>query len=111
MWSLSSLENEFVETTFAVYNEDLKNIRSWIVENHPRLLKKKLIKFVPCYQDPFSRAECIGNAIESLAISDVFFVCDVDLMINAKTIRIVRQFSQEGRAFFPIFFRNGFKYS
>ena len=38
--------------------------------------------------------------------SDIFFVCDIDLKINIKTLDRIRMNTGDNKVYFPMFFRS-----
>ena len=48
------------------------------------------------------------KGLESLKItkSDIFFVCDIDLKINIKTLDRIRMNTGDNKVYFPMFFRS-----
>ena len=48
------------------------------------------------------------KGLESLTTtkSDIFFVCDIDLKINIKTLDRIRMNTGDNKVYFPMFFRS-----
>ncbi|CAG5103722.1 Oidioi.mRNA.OKI2018_I69.chr1.g906.t1.cds [Oikopleura dioica] len=97
-------QNQTVKLTLAIHEDSLESTQLFLEKNYHPFLNSGIIKIVPCKLEPFSRAECISKGIDTLELSDLFFICDVDLILNENAIQVVRSFSAENRIFFPIIF-------
>lgn len=64
---------------------------------------RNVTKIVNC-TEPFARAKCIQVGIDTIELDELFFICDLDLLVKKDTLDRIRFLTKPLSVYFPVFF-------